>query len=189
MDAHLKKHLYSTQRVWKQLSNSTELSKNLLTNTKLIGLVCTSRGRLGTLVLKIEGTNRFREEQLLKVAYTGAPSRAIFPLTEEFSKISNNSFCAMNAYRTIIQNTDAYEGPYYVCDVNVKSEYCAALFGSGQNNFNQPDEKDEEKIKDVTGLVDAEVWRVNAFTDEVVADLESLGSFAGQLFKQGVVLD
>lgn len=129
-------------------------------------------------------------DYLLKVAYTGSPSRAVFPLTSHFATLSNNSFCAMNGSRSIIQDTYTHSGPYYVCDANVKSEYCAALFGSGCNDFNHPPEAiDQDKVNHVTGLLDAEAWRTNTFTEEVIAALEELGSFAGKLFKEGVVID
>jgi putative methionine-R-sulfoxide reductase with GAF domain len=102
-------------------------------------------------------------------------------LTKEFCKISNNSFCAVNGTRGIIQDTDAFQGPYYVCDVNVKSEYCSALFSDGSVNFEEPNPEN------VTGLLDAEAWRTQAFSPIVVADLEELGSLAGRLFKDFII--
>jgi hypothetical protein len=49
-----------------------------------------------------EGKDRPR--RLMKLAYTGAPSRAYFPLTEEFAKSSNNSTVAMTGNTGIIQD-------------------------------------------------------------------------------------
>lgn len=50
---------------------------------------------------------------LLKEAYRGAASRAIFPLTAEFAEQSNNSWVALNAKAKLVADVSAYEGPYY----------------------------------------------------------------------------
>lgn len=40
-----------------------------------------------------------------------------------------------------------------------------------------------------SGLVDAEAWRVKAFTPEIISDLEALGSLVGKIFKDGIHRD
>ena len=52
-------------------------------------------------------------EVLVKEAYTGEPSRAIFPLTNEFAEISNNSWVGMKGIGKVIQDVNNYDGPYY----------------------------------------------------------------------------
>ncbi|KJE95483.1 hypothetical protein CAOG_005932 [Capsaspora owczarzaki ATCC 30864] len=82
---------------------------------------------------------------LVKEAYNGAPSRAKFPLTEEFATLSNNSWVGMNGKAKFVQNTDTYEGPYYICDARVKSELCAPIFSSDGSR--------------VLGIIDAESFQ------------------------------
>jgi len=92
-------------------------------------------------------------QSLLKVGYVGEESRPLFPLTEEFAEHSNNSTVAMSGAAVIVQDTHAYEGPYYQCSGKVRSEFCLPLFGAAG---------------EVIGIIDAECWRPEAFTPEVV---------------------
>jgi L-methionine (R)-S-oxide reductase len=64
-------------------------------------------------------------DSLIKEAYLGEPSRAVFPLTKEFAEISNNSWVGISGKSRVIQVTNlltlkltkqdvnAYDGPYY----------------------------------------------------------------------------
>jgi len=86
---------------------------------------------------------------LLKLAYSGNFSRAGFPLTESFKEHSNNSWVAMEGRSKLIQDLEAYSGPYYICDGLVNSEMCVPIFdGEGK----------------VIGIIDAESYTKNFFT-------------------------
>ncbi|MGO2011107.1 MAG: GAF domain-containing protein [Pseudoalteromonas sp.] len=89
--------------------------------------------------------------QLLKLAYYGAPSRPLFPLTEAFAKISNNVHVALTGKGRIINDVPAYlskGGEYYTCDPKVKAETCIPLFNAQQQ---------------CVGIVDGEAFTVNFF--------------------------
>uniref|UniRef100_UPI0035B1D2EA hypothetical protein n=1 Tax=Chitinimonas sp. TaxID=1934313 RepID=UPI0035B1D2EA len=67
---------------------------------------------------------------LVKLAYTGKPSRAEFPLTAEFAAHSNNSTVGLSGKARLIASVDAYlaeGGAYYTCDAAVQSEACLPL--------------------------------------------------------------
>ncbi|MDP2633926.1 MULTISPECIES: GAF domain-containing protein [unclassified Pseudoalteromonas] len=95
--------------------------------------------------------------QLLKLAYFGAPSRPLFPLTEQFASGSNNVQVAMSSKGRVINNVEQYlasGGEYYTCDPKVKSEACLPLFDA-QNNC--------------VGIVDGEAFKNDFFTDQTLA--------------------
>lgn len=69
-------------------------------------------------------------EVLVKVSYQGTPSRAEFPLTEEFAKQSNNSTVGLTGKALVVQDVSRYGGPYYKCDGRVKSEFCCPILNS-----------------------------------------------------------
>eukprot|EP00743_Colponemidia_sp_Colp-15_P005568 GILK01005989.1.p1 GENE.GILK01005989.1~~GILK01005989.1.p1 ORF type:complete len:622 (-),score=56.34 GILK01005989.1:74-1660(-) len=88
---------------------------------------------------------------LMKESYRGEASRALFPLTAEFARKSNNSTVAMYAKGAIISDTtdiDA-ESPYYKCSPKVRSELCLPILNSRGH---------------VLGIIDVESWRPNFFT-------------------------
>jgi L-methionine (R)-S-oxide reductase len=118
------------------------------------------------------------ERALLKLAYVGAPSRAWFPLTEEFACGSNNSTSCLRRQAIVIHDVrllqDEVKGaavaeggataaptaiasastPYYVCDTKVRAEVCAPIIrGDGE----------------VIGLVDCESWTADNFASVDVA--------------------
>jgi L-methionine (R)-S-oxide reductase len=67
---------------------------------------------------------------LLKLAYRGLPSRAEFPLTEEFKAFSNNSTVALEGRGRVIGDVLDHVrdgGAYYICDGEVRSEACLPL--------------------------------------------------------------
>jgi len=98
-----------------------------------------------------------RSRYLLKLAYVGRPSRAVFPLNELFHDISNNSWVAMEARPKLIQDVAAYDGPYYACDGDVQSELCAPIVDPASGA--------------VLGIIDAESFRKAHFTAERIAEV------------------
>ncbi len=93
-------------------------------------------------------------QQLVKVAYYGAPSRALFPLTEQFSLISNNVAVALSQSGRIVNNVAVYleqGGEYYNCDPKVKSELCLPLVLENGRTL---------------GIIDAESFTTDFFDDE-----------------------
>ncbi|WP_105190470.1 MULTISPECIES: GAF domain-containing protein [unclassified Pseudoalteromonas] len=95
--------------------------------------------------------------QLLKLAYYGAPSRPLFPITAEFAATSNNVQVASSGKARIINNVEDYVasgGEYYTCDPKVKAESCLPLYSQ------------EGKV---VGIVDAEAFSTDFFTPERLA--------------------
>jgi L-methionine (R)-S-oxide reductase len=88
---------------------------------------------------------------LVKLAYKGAPSRAEFPLTEEFAKNSNNSTVGLTGKAVYFQDIEEYQGPYYKCDSKVQSEFCVPIFNTSGS---------------VSGIIDAESFQKKFFTAE-----------------------
>ncbi len=87
---------------------------------------------------------------LVKLSYVGRPSRAEFPLTNEFAQRSTNSTVGLTGRATVIDDVGKYVeagGGFYVCDDGVQSEACVPIL-------------DEER--QVVGIVDAEA-RPKAF--------------------------
>ena len=68
---------------------------------------------------------------LQKLAYVGAPSRALFPLTPAFAAGSNNSTVGLSGDTVVIHDTAGLpvDAPYYVCDGKVRSEVCTPIWG------------------------------------------------------------
>jgi L-methionine (R)-S-oxide reductase len=88
---------------------------------------------------------------LVKLAYRGSPSRAEFPLTEEFAAHSNNSSVGLTGHARVIQDVVSYAaagGQYYTCDPSVMAEVCLPLFCNGH----------------VCGIIDAETAVKDFFT-------------------------
>lgn len=97
---------------------------------------------------------------LLKEAYVGRPSRAEFPLTKEFAENSNNSTVGLTGKAILVQNTNTYAGPYYMCDQDVQSEYCTPII--------------DESSGAVLGIIDAEAFRPDHFTAEFRARIDKV---------------
>lgn len=100
---------------------------------------------------------------LVKLAYYGAMSRAEFPLNEEFAAQSNNSTVGMTGAARIINDIPEYiksNGPYYSCDRRVKAEACLPLFAPNSIT--------------IVGIIDAEAWRTDFFTNKTLALLLAL---------------
>ncbi|MFY8272840.1 GAF domain-containing protein [Pseudoalteromonas sp. SSDWG2] len=97
------------------------------------------------------------EQQLLKLAYHGAPSRPLFPMNAAFAATSNNVQVAISGKARIINDVEDYVakgGEYYTCDPKVKSETCLPLYSQ------------EGKV---VGIVDAEAFSKDFFTPERIA--------------------
>ena len=76
-------------------------------------------------------TNAGGGNVLVKLAYRGRPSRAEFPLNEEFAKGSTNSAVGLSGHAKLIDDVAAYTtagGGFYVCDDAVQSELCVPIF-------------------------------------------------------------
>ena len=101
-------------------------------------------------VIRSDGTS-----VLVKLAYVGKPSRAEFPLTEDFALLSNNSKVGLSGKAVLIKDVAAHEGPYYICDGSVQSELCLPI-------FNRSGDK-------VVGIIDAESFEKNHFSDDKAA--------------------
>jgi len=97
------------------------------------------------------------EEGLVKLSYHGAPSRPIFPLTSDFSLLSNNVQVALSKTPRIINDIESYQaqgGEYYICDPKVKSEVCLPILtASGE----------------MLGIIDAEAFKTDFFDENTVA--------------------
>lgn len=97
--------------------------------------------------------------QLLKLAYHGAPSRPLFPLTEAFAQISNNVQVALSGKARVINNVASYVadgGEYYTCDPKVQAEACLPMFHNESGCI---------------GIVDAEAFQKDIFSEQVLAIL------------------
>ena len=93
---------------------------------------------------------------LLKLAYEGEPSRPLFPLTDNFARISGNSRTAMQRRISVIPDTQrlSADTPYYECSGKVRSEVCVPIL--------TPE-------GECVGIIDAESWKPgHASSDEVV---------------------
>ena len=120
--------------------------------------------------------NELDHPALLKLVYRGAMSRALFPLTEEFAKGSNNSTVALSGKTIIVNSVGQYVeegGSYYVCDKRVCSEYCAPFFGENGK---------------VIGIIDIESFTENTFhqdslLEEVEKAMEAIEDLLRRLVK------
>lgn len=110
---------------------------------------------------------------LCKEAYVGAPSRPLFPLTEDFAENSNNSTVGLSGKAILISDTRKLDDdtPYYVCDGSVRAEFCVPIFGPGN---------------DVIGIIDAEAFKPGHFTPERAL---TVLAFAEALGRRGLLVD
>lgn len=105
-------------------------------------------------------TNKRKARVLVKLAYRGVPSRAEFPLTKEFAELSNNSTVGLTGQAVVIQSVREHQGSYYNCDSSVNSEACLPIFASNST--------------EIIGIIDAESFSENHFTDEILTHLKDL---------------
>jgi putative methionine-R-sulfoxide reductase with GAF domain len=140
----LKKHPV-TQSLWRLFSILSDLHTDTLPDW--IG------------VYKKHTHNKTGQEVLLKLSYFGNPSRAEFPLTEEFAKISNNSFVGINGQAVLINNLENFEGPYYECDNNVQSEFCCPILN---------------REGEIIGIIDTESFQKDFFNQEKILQISKV---------------
>src|SRR5688572_6349473 len=103
---------------------------------------------------------------LVKLAYVGRPSRAEFPLTQEFAERSTNSTVGLTGRATVIDDVGKYVesgGGFYVCDDGVQSEACVPILDEGRQ---------------VVGIVDAEAGPKAFFGAERLAVIAALAVVA-----------
>ncbi len=112
------------------------------------------------------------EDVLVKISYYGRASRAEFPLTPEFAQNSNNSSVGLSGKARYFQDLSVYEGPYYECDQAVQSEFCLPILDENQR---------------VIGIIDAESFQKNFFTNERLLTLSWFGWILGKsdFFREG----
>ena len=106
---------------------------------------------------------------LTKCSYFGAPSRAEFPVTEEFAQISNNSKVALTGEERVIHDVDAFRsqgGEYYTCDPKVKSELCWPILTADADDKNTYAPYTQGKI---LGIIDAECFKTHCFDEQTQA--------------------
>ncbi|MCG7533767.1 GAF domain-containing protein [Pseudoalteromonas sp. OOF1S-7] len=98
-------------------------------------------------------------QQLLKLAYYGAPSRPLFPITDAFAATSNNIQTYLSEQARVINNIPDYVakgGEYYTCDPKVQSEVCLPLLDRQGQCF---------------GIIDAEAFEQECFDEYKLAVL------------------
>ena len=131
----------------------------------------------GIYLKRTDGTG---EKVLTKMSYFGKPSRAEFPLTEEFSTLSNNSYVGLTGEKRTINNVEKYRksgGEYYTCDPKVKSELCWPII----SNKNTTGSSLESEI---LGIIDAECFENDRFDEETQAIFEAACQFLSENLNQ-----
>ena len=109
---------------------------------------------------------------LIKLAYVGEPSRAVFPLTSDFEKLSGNTRTALQSRVHVIHDTQARSGdtPYYECSGRVRSECCVPILS-----------RDGKCV----GIIDAESWKVGVADNDTV--VWQVGVVCQQLGESGLI--
>lgn len=103
---------------------------------------------------------------LVKLAYVGRPSRAEFPLTQEFAAGSTNSTVGLTGRALVIDDVGRHVesgGGFYVCDAEVQSEACLPILDERGNT---------------AGIVDAEAKPRSFYTPARLANLAALAIVA-----------
>lgn len=93
-------------------------------------------------------------DALVKLAYRGRPSRAEFPLTEEFAQGSTNSRVGLDGMAMVIDDVAKHVASgagFYVCDNAVQSEMCLPIFDEAGKTL---------------GIIDAEAEPLAFFNEE-----------------------
>lgn len=98
---------------------------------------------------------------LVKEAYVGEPSRAVFPVTSEFALSSTNSWVGLTGRGRSIPDTRnlSDDVSYYQCSGSVCSEICLPILRCVCDQWH------------VVGIVDLESWRPAHFTPQMIADV------------------
>lgn len=114
--------------------------------------------------------NKSNERVLTKLAYFGAPSRAEFPLSEEFAPLSNNTSVGLTGEKRLINSVAEYRengGEYYTCDPKVNSELCWPIFSDKNSQSLQHE-------PEILGIIDAESFKEHQFDLEVQQQFEAV---------------
>ena len=125
--------------------------------------------------------NSQEDKVLTKLAYFGKPSRAEFPLNEEFAQISNNSKVGLTGKERIINDVESYVtqgGEYYTCDPKVKSELCWPILTPDLVDKNQ---KATYKQGKILGIIDAECFKTNCFDEQTQAIFKAVCQLLSQV--------
>ena len=103
---------------------------------------------------------------LVKEAYRGEPSRAVFPVTEQFSKKSTNSWVGLTGqYRVINDTVVRDEGvAYYECSGLVRSELCVPILRKCSVDG-------DDCLFHVIGIIDLESWNVKHFSESMIVNV------------------
>jgi len=139
------------------LGGKTDTNRQALIKLTLISRFFRQHSGLAWFGIYQARHNTAAEPVLVKLAYYGAPSRAEFPLTAEFARISNNSTVGLSGKGRVINDVSAYlqvGGEYYTCDPKVQAEACLPLFDQSGR---------------IAGIVDAEDFRQHVFTSDTMA--------------------
>jgi len=99
---------------------------------------------------------------LVKLAYSGRPSRAEFPLTREFAERSTNSTVGLTGRATVIEDVSRHVesgGGFYVCDDGIQSEACVPIL---------------DEARAVVGIVDVEARPTGFFGAQRLAVIAAL---------------
>ena len=116
------------------------------------------------------------EKVLTKMSYFGNPSRAEFPLNEEFSTLSNHAYVGLHGDTRTINNVEQYRqdgGEYYTCDPKVKSELCWPIISNKNNTSIHPQPK-------ILGIIDAECFENDRFDEKTQALFEAVCLFLSE---------
>jgi len=150
------------QRAW-QLK---EIVKNLATRTGVDWLGVYS-------LHEKPGVGSTGHSFLVKEAYIGSPSRAIFPLSPSFISSSNNSKTAATGHATLISDTRKLDPstPYYECDAKVRSELCVPIFSWRTVNGSDQIDSAASSSPRVVGIIDAESWKAGWFDERKVRQI------------------
>ena len=128
----------------------------------------------------LKRTNQKGESVLTKMSYFGKASRAEFPLTKEFSTLSNNSYVGLTGEKRTINNVEQYRqsgGEYYTCDPKVKSELCWPII----SNKNDTSANTQTEI---LGIIDAECFDNDRFDEKTLAIFEAACQFLSENLTQ-----
>lgn len=133
-----------------------------------------------------------RTPVLVKEAYVGEPSRAIFPLTEDFAQMSNNSWVGINGKGKLIQDVASYTGPYY--GKKKKKAFFGSELSFGNNMLECSNKVQSElclpillKNGKVGGIIDAESWKTNYFDEEKIGHIAQICLDLGKI-NLGVIM-
>jgi putative methionine-R-sulfoxide reductase with GAF domain len=137
---------------------------------------------------------------LVKEAYYGEPSRALFPVTSQFATNSTNSFVGLHGRIRHIPSIRSKSNAvgYYECSTKVQSELCVPILRcrdlsptitsdcvptpSSANDLNN-----NISLYDVVGIIDLESWKENHFTEQMISDVLQIACDIGSLVSFSVV--